>query len=216
MGNEFLIVAEQVLQLTREPMTTRGIIDYADKNGMLSHKIAGKTPHKSLGAELSLHIRDTPTTRSSFVPGRDISPFGGYWMVTTPFIKRDRFRYRLRKKEKTLVFPSTWLDGQARFQGINPSWKRLLKDLLSPSICLYMNRLQAESNDDFKQILTYVMVTRGTQVLAYTRGKLQSRRGISAGFAVHRLWWSRHSATRTILRTSWDTRLRGPRTSGRN
>lgn len=136
---------------------------------MLSHRIAGKTPHKSLGAELSLHIR-RHTDKSIFVRTEP-----GYFFLRR-LLDGDSSIYTARplqmppQKEKTLVFPSTWFDGQERFQGVNTSWKRLLRELLSPSVCLYMNRLEAESNDDLKQVLTYVMVTRGAQILAYRRG----------------------------------------------
>jgi predicted NUDIX family phosphoesterase len=58
----------------------------------------------------------------------------------------------------------------ADFQGIRTSWRQLHRRMLNLSICKYMDRYQAEQDDDHKQILTYAMVTRGPEVLAYTRG----------------------------------------------
>src|SRR5439155_13118811 len=44
------------------------------------------------------------------------------------------------------------------------------KKLFGHSVCTYMDRLAAEQDNDYKQILTYVLMTRGQQVLAFKRG----------------------------------------------
>jgi predicted NUDIX family phosphoesterase/dephospho-CoA kinase len=73
-------------------------------------------------------------------------------------------------EESVLVFPSSALNEVGRFQGIKRNWRNFAKYLLDPMVCKYIPRLIAERDTNHKQVLTYVMVCRGDQILAFKRG----------------------------------------------
>jgi predicted NUDIX family phosphoesterase len=63
------------------------------------------------------------------------------------------------------------LDQEHRFHGIQTTGiERLLNRLFASGTLSYRDRREAEELDDYKQIITYVLVTRGRKVLAYKRG----------------------------------------------
>ena len=169
MRSEFLQVAEKVLLQENRALTAQELVDIGQKHGLFSDKIAGKTPHQTMKSKLSTHIRR----------------YGGH----SVFVRTKPGRFHLRRllrtddsiyeanplrpppeKRPVLVFRSDWLDAHGRFQGILREWKPLAKSLFESDQCIYMDRLEAESNDNYKQIVTYVMVTRGQRILAYKRG----------------------------------------------
>jgi len=57
LKSEFLIVAKQVLEIAQRPMRPQEIVSVAIRNGMLSDKRAGKTPHQTMKSKLSVHVR---------------------------------------------------------------------------------------------------------------------------------------------------------------
>lgn len=73
--------------------------------------------------------------------------------------------------ENVLVFPRSVFERLGVFQGFNAEVNRYLPVILDPRNNSFMARSQAETNPDFKQIIPYVIVTDGTRVLHYVRGK---------------------------------------------
>ena len=73
--------------------------------------------------------------------------------------------------ENVLVFPRSLFEKLGVFQGFNPEANRYLPAILEPSNNHFMPRAQAETNPDFKQIIPYVVITDGQNVLHYVRGK---------------------------------------------
>jgi predicted NUDIX family phosphoesterase/dephospho-CoA kinase len=72
--------------------------------------------------------------------------------------------------ENVLVFTTSVLDKSERFQGIKTSWRQIARRVLNSRVCSYLFRPAAEVDNDHKQVLTYIMVCRGSQVLAFKRG----------------------------------------------
>ena len=150
-------------------MTPKEIVSVALRQGLFSDKRAGKTPHQTMKSKLSVHVRrngeSSPFVRTG--PGkfflRELLHPGQSPYYADPIKKP-------KSAEDVLVFNSRWFDEARRFQGIKKSWKKIYKDLLSPNVCSYLNRRDAETIDTHKQILTYVLVTRRGRVLTYRRG----------------------------------------------
>jgi len=166
--SEFLIVAQKVLAEKGEPMRPKDIVEFAFRNKLFSDNVAGKTPHQTMKAKLSVDIRRHGSS-SKFIrtaPGR---------FFLRELIDGRRGQYDAlplmppNEANRILVFPSKLLDTFGRFQGVTKNWKRIARSLLTPS-CFYMNRLAAESDNDHKQILTYIMVRKDDRLLAYKRG----------------------------------------------
>jgi predicted NUDIX family phosphoesterase len=170
LASEFLVVAEQLMERENRPLAPREIVDLAFRDGLFSDKIAGQTPHQTMKAKLSVHVRRYGE-ESRFVrtgPGRFFlrrlldSPRSIYHAppLTPP-----------PSAEEVLLFPTSWLDGEHRFQGVLTSGaERLLTRLFTSRVLAYRDRREAEELDDYKQVITYVLVTRGRKVLAYKRG----------------------------------------------
>jgi predicted NUDIX family phosphoesterase len=169
MPSEFLVVAEQILQNERRPMRPGELVDHAFRNKLFTDRIAGRTPHQTMKSKLCVDVR-RKATNSIFVrtsPGK----FFLRRLLDDSYKPYDATpQHKPRAKEKVLVFPSTWLDVRNRFQGITLASKRLQRQLLRPDVCSYRDRLSAEQDNQFKQVLTYVMLTRKNSVLAFKRG----------------------------------------------
>jgi predicted NUDIX family phosphoesterase/dephospho-CoA kinase len=169
LASEFLLVAEKILSTTRQPMSARQLVSYARDEGMFSENIAGKTPYQTMKAKLSVDIRRRGEA-SRFVrtkPGK---------FFLRELVEGDVKVYKAApltppaERRRVLVFPSTLLDDIGRFQGIKKPWRRIARQIFGSSTCQYLDRLDAEGNDDYKQVLTYIMVRRGSFLLAYKRG----------------------------------------------
>lgn len=169
MSSEFLIVAEKILGEQKRSMSAKELVDFAYKGRLFTDKISGKTPHQTMKAKLSVDIRRKGDS-SIFVrtmPGK---------FLLRRLVDNPKSIYRApplvppSTDEKVLVFPSKILDQFERFQGIRKNWRKPAKELLKIENCRYIPRLDAEGADDLKQVLTYVMVTRGPLLLAFNRG----------------------------------------------
>lgn len=169
MTSEFITVALQVLRSELRPMSAKEILSIGIRDKLFSDKIAGKTPHQTLKSKLSVNVRrngdNSPFVRTG--PGkfylRDLLQADEKPYFAKPMVKST-------STEEILVFESTWLNIDRRFQGVKKSWKRVFSDLLNPKNCTYLNRSYAESILTHKQLLTYILVTKKDGVLAYKRG----------------------------------------------
>lgn len=170
MASEFLSVAKQVLLGAGRPMRPKEIVSEAIRLGLFSDRRAGLTPHQTMKSKLSVHVR-RHGERSDFVrtaPGQ---------FFLRQLLKGDHAEYSARpivkphSTENVLVFDGDWFPPMSRFQGIQKKWSRLCGHLLRADVCQYLPRLEAERTITYKQVLTYIMVTRGSSVLAYRRGQ---------------------------------------------
>ena len=156
-----------VLELTEDPMRARDIVDYAIGRGLLSDKLAGKTPHQTMKSKLSVHIRrhgaSSPFVRTS--PGlftlRHLEPDQ---LFEAPPLSPPRVA------EQVLVISTAALERLGRFQGIRRPSERLLREVFEPANLSWIDREDAELRDDVKQIVTYTLVGRGEDLLAFKRG----------------------------------------------
>jgi len=169
MASEFLQVAERLLESQRCPMTPRELWEEGKRQGMFSDKIAGRTPHQTMKSKLSVHVRDRGGD-SIFVrtgPGQ---------FYLRRLIDSEHPIYNAPPSrppppsEHVLSFPISLLDKLGRFQGLKKSWKRIASQILRTDHCSYRPRLDAENEDNHKQVLTYGMVVRRDQVLSFKRG----------------------------------------------
>ena len=73
--------------------------------------------------------------------------------------------------ENVLVFPRSLFEQLGAFQGFNAEVNRYLPAILEKRNNSFMARAQAETNPAFKQIIPYVIITDGKNILHYVRGK---------------------------------------------
>lgn len=170
----FLRLAYEVLREQKQPMSARAIWDFAHEN---RHRlpdadeklISGHTPHQTMKAKLSMHIRRYGV-KSVFVrtaPGR---------FFLRDMLGKDMKAYDAPPlappgaSERVLVFPTEVLDRLGRFQGIMRRPQQYYRALLNESHCRYLPRAEAERDDRHKQVVSYVLVMRHNQLLAFKRG----------------------------------------------
>ena len=150
-------------------MSAAKLVDLAYKNRMFSDSFSGRTPKQTMKSKLSVHIR-RHGMESAFIrtkPGR----FYLRHLVESEADIYDAPPFRpSRPTERVLVFPASVLDSQLRFQGLTVNWESLHRVILKPEHCRYVDRLTAEQDDEHKQILTYIVVSRGSEILSFQRG----------------------------------------------
>jgi Predicted phosphoesterase (MutT family) len=169
MASEFLSVAEHILAREGRPLKAKEIVQIAIQNRLFSDKVAGKTPHQTMKSKLSVDIR-RHDSNSRFLrtgPGR---------FYLRRLLPPSHPEYRAPPFEKpvshepVLVFPASCLAEDQRFQGISTRRRTFVKRLLQTGKCRYLDRAEAEATEEFKQIVTYVMITRRGSVLCFKRG----------------------------------------------
>jgi predicted NUDIX family phosphoesterase/dephospho-CoA kinase len=150
-------------------MSPRQLVDLGQKRQLFSDNVAGKTPYQTMKSKLSVHIRRfgeaSPFVRTG--PGR-------FYLRTllngneAPF---DAKPIRPPKsQERVLVYRTAELDSITNWQGIRTTWKKAARGIFSRLKPRYLYRFDVEERNDFTQILTYVLVRRGDEVLSYRRG----------------------------------------------
>jgi predicted NUDIX family phosphoesterase/dephospho-CoA kinase len=187
LRGEYLRTAWIVMNRESRPLRPKDVIDLAKRDRLLSDKLAGKTPHFTLHAKICMHIKKYGE-RSTFVrtaPGIFyLRARGAQTVAANP-------RKVLKGTELVLTFEASLLEEIKRFQGVNTDWRSFHKLLVdSPARCRYMPRLDAETSEGWKQVLTYVMVTRRDEVLAFQRGAYNRteeylRGAVCVGFGGH-------------------------------
>lgn len=169
MKSEFLIVARKLLEAEKRPLTARQLVNLALNRKMFSDKRAGKTPHQTMKSKLSVHIRNMGE-QSVFIRTNPGYFYLRHLLQGIENIYDAPPLHPPKTTERVLVFPSAWLDGQDRFQGIKKTWTKTARALLSTDVCSHIARLEAEEDNNHKQILTYIMVSRRNKLLAFKRG----------------------------------------------
>jgi predicted NUDIX family phosphoesterase len=167
--SEFLRAAEVLFKKYGEPMSARQLVNAAIENQLFSDKLSGKTPHQTMKAKLSVDIRRKGNL-SLFVRTRPGRFFLRSLLEPSSRAYEAKPLRAVRATENVLVFPSKWLDKHGRFQGITRSWKPMLAKLTGSSILTHLGRIEAEQKEEFKQVLTYIIVTRRSEILSFKRG----------------------------------------------
>ena len=172
MVSEFLSVARQVLKQEARPMCPKEIVSLvALRSGLFSDRRAGRTPHLTMKSKLSVNVRRLGT-KSGFCPNRP-----GLLLPLRQLLDGDHREYSRRARSQSHVRQKAFWSLTARgsrnkfaskASGSGP--RGCWNDCCGPrcaSTCLVWRQ---SNHITHKQVLTYIMVTRGDSVLAYRRG----------------------------------------------
>ena len=77
----------------------------------------------------------------------------------------------MSKNERVMVFPRSVLEKIGVFQGLNFDWEKYFNPIMSQDVIRFKHRNEVEEDPSFKQIIPYVIIESGGNILHYTRGK---------------------------------------------
>jgi predicted NUDIX family phosphoesterase/dephospho-CoA kinase len=186
---QFLDIAETVLKKARSPLKPREIVDRAKDDGLFSDKLSGKTPDQTMKAKLTVDVI-SHGPKSRFVRTAP-NTFYLHELLTegvTPYTAARQMPSGAN--EQVITIRGDVMDEVGRFQGINRSWRSYFNFLLKGDHCQPMGRMAAEQDEGRKQLLTYILVTRGDQLLCFRRGTFNRvedylRGSLCIGFGGH-------------------------------
>lgn len=173
MADNYLKIAQTILERTQKPMSAREIYRYARSHSYLPGHLYGKTPHKTLHARLA----------EDLLHNADRSPFyrtgPGYFYLRkflhdpeTPdeykSVYRAPRRQKTLKNENVLVVPRLLIDDLS-ISGFSFRYNEVLGAFKS-HYSEYVGRRYAENNLHLKQLVSYVIVESRGKYLSYYRG----------------------------------------------
>jgi predicted NUDIX family phosphoesterase len=188
LRSEFLSVAAIVLRQTGIAMTPKQIVDYAIEHGLFTDRISGRTPHQTMKSKLSVDVRRR-SGQSLFARTRP-GAFSIRNAVSLEAVYEAKPYSRAPDQSDVRVISPDRLDSVGRFQGIQRKWQRYASLLERRADVEYQSRAFAETTEQWKQVLTYVLVTRKGKVLCFRRGNFSRvednlRGSLCIGFGGH-------------------------------
>lgn len=172
----YLDIARAVLKSERRPLTPRAILAIAYQSGIVSHRLHGRTQHKTLGARLSEDVvrrRD----RSLFFRPEPGKFFLREFLTDTSLPENYRRPVPTRRRFRELVMgPALTLNERAltRFGRDQPIDPRAILALLQSNDCRYEDPRHRSDGSVFFR--AFVCVKRGPEVLTYRLGRYREDR----------------------------------------
>jgi predicted NUDIX family phosphoesterase len=192
-GNAYLRLAAEAVARAKRPLTPQEMLTIAQEEGFLPDHLFGATMYKTLAARLSEHIR-TESERSRFFRTAPATYFL-HSLAEQPGTPEEykrvhigHLRSKSIRQENVLVAPRT--DLERLIYGEYVPYDEGLFEGMYRSICQFIDRQSAESNDAVKQFVTFTLVFHDRKILIYRRGKFTTasdrlRGQLSVGFGGH-------------------------------
>lgn len=171
----YLWVAETVLRKHKRPLTARELVDYGLEDELFPAAGLSNTPQKSMQARLSVDILHNEN--SAFVrTGRGRFYLRELLARQRPDdpaalkVYRAERRAPVPSSEMVLCIPKAAYASFLRYQGIgNEAPPNPLTTLRDVDVA-YLPRSVAETNDGYKQVITYTIIQYQSKILTFRRG----------------------------------------------
>lgn len=177
MSKTFLQIAELILKETRKPLTPQEIYKKAEEQKLLQSK--GKTPEFSMKARISTDIKKNGFNSKFMRVGPNrfaLREFGLKEHISQPFKKS------IPKEIITCVSHDN-LDVIKSNFGLFTDLDSLYK-IIDNNNLIYLERKDAENNLNFKQLISYVLLTNEKEeILIYRRGSYTNAHEMLKGSA---------------------------------
>ena len=180
----YLRVAETVLSKALSPLKAREIVDRGIDQGLFGDHVMSRTPEKSMQARLSIDIltrgqqsrfartsKGRFTIRAKLANATLVPDFANDLDGPTTEYLAERRVLRTPKEEVLCVKESSFSE-LLTFQGVDTDPGEILTQLLQPKNIKYVARSEAETRNDAKQFITYVLVQCGQRLLFFKRSYL--------------------------------------------
>jgi len=180
-----LEAAEIILRKANRPMKAKEI--YREITRQQITEVGGETPWNTINARISEDI-DRKNENSLFVRAKP----GSYALKA--FYEGSQSETQPKQptslRTHVLVFHADELEALGSFHGIRQDYETYVYQLLHKERPRFMSRLKAEGTEEFKQIVSYVLIKYKDQLLRFVRGKITSVSGYlygqySIGFGGH-------------------------------
>jgi predicted NUDIX family phosphoesterase/dephospho-CoA kinase len=169
----YLEAAEMVLGEVGHPLSAQEIVQEIRKRELI--EISGLTPLHTMNARISVDIKrkGAESRFKRIARGRyALREQPGKEYIAKPHGKR------IAGSERVLVFPSRELESLGHFHGIRKDYEKYYSGLLlcrqGLSPVKLMPRVEAETDSNYKQIVSYVMVKYRDALLRFTRGRIST------------------------------------------
>lgn len=165
----YLQAAEIVLRDSEHPLGAREIVREIQQRHLA--QIRGETPWNTINARISEDI----VQRGSDSPFVRIDP--GLYTLRSRHEGREYIvppRPAFSPTSEVLVFPSEILTQIGHFHGIRQDYEPYVSYLLNTANSLYIPREEAEETEQYKQIVSYILIKHRNQLLRFVRGKITS------------------------------------------
>lgn len=171
----YLWVAETVLRKHKRPLNARALVNYGLEDGLFPAAGLSHTPQKSMQARLSIDILNNDasvfvrTRRGRFFL-RDLIPADVDRNLSALTIYTAERRAPRPSTEMVLCIPRNVYKAFVGFQGIGHIGQANPVEDLSGEQMVYLERATAETNDDYKQVVTYTVIQHQSKILSFRRG----------------------------------------------
>jgi hypothetical protein len=192
-GQTYLRVAEIVLSEALSPLKAREIVERGIEQGLFGDHVMSRTPEKSMQARLSTDIlshgqnsrfartsKGRFTLRSKLSIGRQGDGVPDDNSVEYLAKRRNVPKVLRTPKEEVLCVGEEGFRDVLTFQGIDTDSTEILGRLLQDEHLHYVGRSEAETRDDAKQFITYVLVQYRSMLLDSTTRVVFSRARLDA------------------------------------
>src|SRR5579875_2375201 len=105
--------------------------------------------------------------------------------------------------ELVMAVPAEGLFAPGRFQGLMPGGAAWLEYIFEPRHSRFLPRAQAETDPSWKQVIPYVVLTRGGEVFCYRRGQRSSEARLRALHSIGLGGHIRHSDETIFQEPGW-------------
>lgn len=171
----YLWVAETVLRKHRRPLAARAIVDYGLEDELFPAAALGRTPQKSMQARLSIDILNNPaslfvrTARGRFFLRELLASQESDEAVALQVYRAER-RAPAASAERVLCIPKRVYERFLGYQGIGNVGQPNPLESLSGNELTYLPRSIAETDDGYKQVITYTVIQHQSRILSFRRG----------------------------------------------
>jgi predicted NUDIX family phosphoesterase len=189
----YLELAREALSRANRPLTPKQMLEVARGEGFMPTHLSGKTQHRTLAARLAEHIRSKSDSSEFFrtAPATFFLHHLASRRGTLPEHRRvyiGHLRTKTVRKERILVAHRQRL-AEEIWGPYVPYDERHFGEIYR-NICRFVDRRDAEMDDNLKQFVTFTLVIHDRKLLVYRRGKFTTaserlQGQMSVGFGGH-------------------------------
>lgn len=150
-----------ILNESEEPLSSREIYRRIQSSGIIKPTESFK--HKSIRRAVNNHLKNMGDNSPIEKIKKDL------YKIRDSILANKHIFTAQKRAEKVLVIENQRFRDVGQFHGLQRNFDYYFESLLKDNQPIFINRLKAEEDDDYKQIVCYVMVMVGDKLLRFSR-----------------------------------------------